>query len=246
MQAAHGYDKPQKIYGFLLLLNHVVARGKWGLNRSSIWYIYNIYIIYIYYIYCYHYLYYYYYCYDYYYEIWGGKLLDIYLKMAIGVNPISWSYQLPHIAATCVDPISSTRGWGGCCHGRTLPRAFIGKAPDGKTMSNSPAPVLFGFHQNTMLRNLGVKLGQLGKKQWVKSYELPYFVGLFHGYNIHSEHPFTSCWKISHQGCLHLRQRTIQQISCCGSAMSGMDFVYGEDRMGKAMGKAGDLEFNDF
>jgi hypothetical protein len=97
-----------------------------------------------------------------------------------------------------------------------------------------------------MLRNLGVKLGQLGKKQWVKSYELPYFVGLFHGYNIHSEHPFTSCWKISHQGCLHLRQRTIQQISCCGSAMSGMDFVYGEDRMGKAMGKAGDLEFNDF
>ena len=97
-----------------------------------------------------------------------------------------------------------------------------------------------------LLRNLGVKLGQLGKKQWVKSYELPYFVGLFHGYNIHSEHPLTSCWKISHQGCLHLRQRTIQQISCCGSAMSGMDFVYGEDRMGKAMGKAGDLEFNDF
>ena len=84
------------------------------------------------------------------------------------------------------------------------------------------------------------------KKEWVKSYELPYFVGLFHGYNIHSEHPLTSCWKISRQGCLHLRQRTIQQISCCGSAMSGMDFVYGEDRMGKAMGKAGDLEFNDF
>lgn len=160
--------------------------------------------------------------YYYYYEIWGGKLLDIYYKWQL-----EWIQSLDHINSPycchlCGSNIFHQGLGGGCCHGWTLPRAFIGKAPDLKTMSNSPAPYFLGSIKTQCFETWGWNLASWGKTNGSKAMNSHMLLGYFMitSYNIHSEHPFTSCWKISHQGCLHLRQRTIQQISCCASAMS--------------------------